>query len=443
MKTRSSSCDASSSLGDLALSGGSVRLENTVALLECEFRKTCETSQYLPLERRKNTCEKAKKTVSTSGVQSHPCRSDSNVSLPPLPPVEWPQRPILLCPSPESGMKILAIRYSSSREKLSLPGTGFCKGCTLPINNGYEKTGKCMVIDFETDMFIGTAMLRVKNISDPYQSSCHDGAIKISSTSSKNYYFDKKKRTFQATVRGLFKQPGIPMSECITGQVFNRPAGYLPPRLIVKGAVAIISRLAPQLQARLEGDCPRFLSPLVSTAQTVLVHPRRNNKAATNPFQFPGADENIEVNIHEPQRSDQSSIMQSFVSSDTGESIGISSASSSENSSVASRMRNRKRAFDKIFSDSIKTPTFDVDKEYTFEFFQHLITFDDFSLNFVKPIGKHSLHRMLNGQPLKFMAARQTKGDDKSSGLPGEEDLKWFWCFDLWHESLYEDALIS
>jgi hypothetical protein len=173
------------------------------------------------------------------------------------------------------------------------------------------------------------------------------------------------------------------------------------------------------------------------------VHPCRNNEAATNPFQFPGADESIEANIHEPQRSDQSSIMQSFISSDTGESIGISSALSSGKTSVASRMRYRKRAFDKIFSDSIKTPTFDVDKEYSFEFFQHLINFDDFSLDFVKPIGKHSLYRMLNGQPLKFMAARQTRGDDKSHGVARGEDLKWFWCFDLWHESLYEDALLS
>jgi hypothetical protein len=146
--------------------------------------------------------------VSTAGVKSNPCCFDSNVSLPPLPPIEWPQRPVLLCPSPESGMKILGIRYSSSREKLLLPGTGYCKGCTLPINNGYERPGKCLVIDFETDQFIGIAMLRIKNISDPFQSSC-DGEIENSSIDkttdilhNKNYYFDKKKRALQVIIVG-------------------------------------------------------------------------------------------------------------------------------------------------------------------------------------------------------------------------------------------------
>ncbi|KAL3793817.1 hypothetical protein HJC23_006177 [Cyclotella cryptica] len=448
MRTRSSSCDTSASQGETVFTEDDLRLDRTAASLECEILKMYENSQGLPLKRRMTACAAAKKTLSVAGVNSYPCCSGSNVSKPPSPPIKWPQRPIILCPSPESGMKILGIRYSSSTENLRLPGTGFCKGCTLPINNGYERPGSCLVIDFETDQFIGTAMLRVKNISVPFQSSC-DGEKEILSTSkrtdirhNKNYYFAKKKRTFQATVRGLFKQPDIPMSECITGQVFNRPAGYLPPRLIVKGAVAIISRLAPQLQARLEGDCPRFLSPLVSTAQTVLVHPRTNKESSTSLFKFLGADESIEGNIHEPQQSDQSSIMQSLISSDREGLIGISSASSGK-TSVASRMRSRKRAFDKIFSDSIKRPTFDVDKEYTFEFFQHLISFDDFCLDFVKPIGKQSLHGMLNGQPLKFMAAQQTCGDNESHGEAGEEKLKWLWCFDLWHESLYEDALTS
>ena len=352
------------------------------------------------------------------------CSNSKSSSAPPT-PAKWPQHPILLRPSPDSGMKILGIRHSSSKEYLAISKFGYCEGCTLPVNNGHEQPGECLVVDFESEIFIGTLLLRVRDISSALPRSGNKEATY--SDANKHYYFNKKRRTFQAVVKGRFKKHGIPMSECITGQVFNRPAGYLPPRLIVKGAVSIISRLAPQLQARLEGDCPRFLSPLVSVAQTVLTNPS-NKDSATE-------ERSIEDNLCEPQASHQSSIIQSIRTSGAGEFIGISSTSS-ENAPVTFRIKTRKRAFEKLYARSIKTPTFDPDLEYTFEFFQHLITFDDFCLDFVKPIGKHSLHGMLNGQPLKFMSAHQT-------AFEGKEALDWLWCFDLWHESLYEDALIA
>lgn len=360
------------------------------------------------------------------------CICCSGSTLPPA-PAKWPQRSILLRPSSGSGMQILGVRHSSSNEYMSLSTLGYCEGCTLPINNGDEKSGECIVVDFETEIFIGTLLLRVRNIPPPL-SILDKEKVTYSDTneneerlSDEHYYFNKKRRTFQATVKGRFKKHGIPMSECVTGQLFSRPAGYLPPRLIVKGAVSIISRLAPQLQARIEGDCPRFLSPLVSTAQTVLAH-RINKDAAIE-------GKGIEDDLREPKASDHSSMIQSIITSGTGKLIGIHSTPSDKTSQI-SRIRTRKRAFDKINAQNIKTPTFDLDKEYTFEFFQHLITFDDFCLDFAKPIGKHPLHVMLNGQPLKFMAAHQTISE-------GKESLNWLWCFDLWHASLYEDARIA
>ena len=45
-------------------------------------------------------------------------------------------------------------------------------------------------------------------------------------TSSGSYYFRDKKCTFQG-VRGRFKLGGVPMSECVTVQVFHRPAGLM------------------------------------------------------------------------------------------------------------------------------------------------------------------------------------------------------------------------
>ena len=326
-------------------------------------------------------------------------------------------------------MKIRGVRYSSSTTYLPLPGTGYCNECTLPINNGLEKAGECLVIDFESDLFIGTAMLRTKNICPPLQRAARQSTNNESEASSTTY-FDKKKRTFQGIVKGRFKMPGIPMSECVTGQIFNHPAGHLPPRIIVKGAISIMSHLAPQLQARLVGDNPRFLSPLVSTAQSALVCPLDKSVSRGDGT----ADENIEAPISEPQPSNPTSLIQNLV-----DNAFIKLPPDSNN--ITTRIKTRKRAFDKLDASQSKTPTFCDTKEYTFEFFQHLLLFDEFSLSFVRPIGKHPLCGMLNGQPLKFMAAHQTRGlKMKGEGSVCEEEIKQLWSFDLWHESLYADS---
>ena len=91
--------------------------------------------------------------------------------------------------------------------------------------------------------------------------------------------------------------------------MFNKPAGHLPPRIIMKGAISIISHLAPQLQARLDGDCPRFLSPLVSTAQSAMACQTDETK------DHDGADESIEAAVSEPQLSDLSSLIQELLHS--------------------------------------------------------------------------------------------------------------------------------
>lgn len=360
---------------------------------------------------------------------SYPCK-DTYKNVPPSPPEKWLQRPILLRPSPESGMRIRGIRYSSSDCYLPLLGTGYCGGCTLPINNGLEEPGKCLVIDFESKLFIGTAMLRIKNVNvcDALRSNDSDDTTEDSKA--KNY-FDDRKRTFQGIVRGRFKVPNIPISECITGQIFNHPAGHLPPRIISKGAISIISHLAPQLQARLEGDCPRFLSPLASTAQTVI---RRHLEEGSMHNNEPTADQSIEDDICEPQPSDPSSILQVLHQSNDKASLP------SDSDNTTTRIKTRKKAYDKLYASRNKEPTFNTETEYTFQFFQHLLLFNDFALNFPKPIGKHPLHRMLNGQPLKFMAAHQIQEVD-TKGKIIDEEISWLWSFDLWHESLYEDAL--
>jgi hypothetical protein len=82
-----------------------------------------------------------------------------------------------------------------------------CPQCmVLPINNGNEIDGESLVIDFESQMFEGAIMLRVKDASgttcDTHQKD--EG------------YFSGLHRRYQVVVRGKFKQ-AVPWTECLAG----------------------------------------------------------------------------------------------------------------------------------------------------------------------------------------------------------------------------------
>ena len=362
------------------------------------------------------------------------------------------------------------VRLSLSGSYLPPPrGGGGGRAAALPVNNGTEGPGRCVVIDFESDLFVGTAMMRIKNDrappprwspdGDANDPTAVDGDVDADDggTSSGSYYFHDKKRTFQGVVRGRFKLRGVPMSECVTGQVFHRPAGRMPPRFVVRGAMSIIRNLAPQLQASLDCDRPRFLSPLVSTAQTASSRSRRGRACGTGPDGGGGGGDDdddesadgrggsIEAAMEEPQPSDPSSLLRELLLP-RPDSVGRSFELPADSDRVARRVKARKRAFDGLRARGDASPTFDPDREYTFEFFQHLLLFDEFALDLPRPVGKRPLRRMLDGQPLKFMAAHQVVRDGAGGiGPTGtkaiDEEMRWLWSFDLWHESLYEDAI--
>lgn len=353
-----------------------------------------------------DSCQKLHPDVTSGRRRSSIISVDEYNSYLPPHPSDWKQRPLLLRPSPGAGMKIRGVRYSSSKTYIN----SYTEE-NLPINNGMEARGRCLVIDFESDLFIGTACLRLKN-----------APASTSEYVSDDDYFRDRKRTFQAVIRGKFKKR-IPVSECMTGQLFNRPAGVLPPRVMIKAAVLLISRLAPQLQSRLEGDCPRFLSPLCSAAQTVFMSKSRR---------ISDTDEDLENDLQEPLPSDPSS----FIKMLPHASIGKRALSPD----VKTRIKERKRAFDKLYSSGDKEPSFCTESEYCFEFFQHLIIFDKYALDFPKPIGQHSLKRILNGQPLKILALHQERNANTTREVV-DECMTRLWSFDIFHESLYDDAI--
>lgn len=362
----------------------------------------------------------------------------------PVPPSKWPQSPLMLRPTPGAHMKVRGIRYSGSTEYQSFPGV--CAGCILPVNNGCEPPGKSLVVDFESALFVGTLLMRVKDAPTIEQQQSEATTENQRNAS----YFDGKKRKFQVVIKGRFKREGIPMADCVTGQAFDRPAGKVPARMLVNTFIKFVSTLAPQLEAEFDGTKPRFLTPLVATAHTVLVQDYQQKEkhevaanAVTNSnttrqqqddlvnFSIYAGSSNMEDDVEEPPSDDPRSVMM------TVDATNVSAGASS--SSITQRRQARKKAFNRLVSTKNDTdgPCFDTSREYTFEFFQHLLELtdpDDFKINMSRV--KVGLAKSLDGQPLKIMSAARF-ADDGINKRSGDGRLSYLWNFDLWHQALY------
>jgi Protein of unknown function (DUF1769) len=140
------------------------------------------------------------------------------------------------------------------------------------------------------------------------------------------------------------------------------------------------------------------LSPLGSTPQTIIVEDKNSSSIV-----------DISRSHSEPIDSEKT----------------LMNVASTAKSSVQ-RARYRKKSFDKLFSERNKQFVTDPKKVYTFEFLQHLIDFDDLSIELGSVFGSIAMSELLNGQPIQIRACHL------------EQKL---WSFDVWHELLYNDAI--
>jgi len=330
----------------------------------------------------------------------------------------------MIRPTPGTSTKIRGIRHVSEQDYKHF--SGFCAGCILPFNNGMEAPGRSLVVDFESNHFVGTLLMRIRDTqpaeTDAPQSDSDGG------------YFKKRKRRFQGIVKGKFKT-ALPMSECVTGQYFSRQSGNMPAKWVVSSFIKFVSTLAPQLETTVDGDNPRFLVPLVATAHTVLASPHASivtndieNKVSESLLNFTiyAGSKDIEEEVEEPPATDERSLMQ-----DVNRDLGVSLTEGK--TSVSSRMKARKKAYNSVAAQKSSKPCFSLDKEYTFDFYQHLLIFheEQFALDMGRPIGKVPLSPITDGQPIKFMSAHK----NPVSGV-----LDSLWSFDIWHESMYPIA---
>jgi hypothetical protein len=384
---------------------------------------------------------------------SHHCTNPS--FLPPNPASSpWPQSPLLIRPSPESNTVILGIRRVGDDSSIELSRWWLNHHChhdhseynTLPINSGHEPIGQELVVDFETDLFRGSVLFRIKGCQDVVDDQSSKAEESNTAASSPDYYFEGKKRTFQIVVKGHFKQEGIPMSECVTGQLFRRPPGYRPPRLIVKAAVSLMGRLAPQLSVDLYGKNPRFLAPLVSTTQTVIVSTRRNDDDNEKEENRTLLETMVPHDLEEPLSTQSTSVLYDCRHTEQhgnpcrhkGEIVSAATTNNNDQKKLQKKLRKlRKRVFDDAYAKQNKEAIFRTDREYTFEFYQNLLHFDDLSLG-LGGKRRYSLTKLLDGQPLKIMAARQPCCND---GVAVGTTTDFLWSFDIWHEKLWPVAV--
>ena len=102
----------------------------------------------------------------------------------------------------------------------------------------------------------------------------------------------------------------------------------------------------------------------------------------------------------------------------------------SDATSSMKRARFRKKHFDHLFAEKATDFVTSTEDTYTFEFLQHLLDFEDFSVELGSLVGSIPLKGVLDGQPLQIMASHQQPRDSNK-----------LWSFDIWHEMLVEDAV--
>ncbi|KAL7486831.1 hypothetical protein ACHAW6_012433 [Cyclotella cf. meneghiniana] len=404
-------------------------------------------------------------------------------------PAEWIHSPLLLTATPGSGTVIRRIRRVSDAGYFPHPATMPTQtdskdnimgpNAQLPINNGKEI--HTLVIDFETPSFEGTALFRIRgsnsDLRNPLSLSTpkiRNGAKTMTKTSAEQQqvdYFASYNRKFQMVIRGKFRRPDVAMADCMSGMVLDHPLRTtgssviddplmacseiqhniqssngainkktrrkkirgsgnshenLPPKWVLRASVKIAGLFSPRIDADLECSHPRILGPLCSMAQSLHVARGKESPMMDMPHVEPHfqSKESLVYDLrHDPSC------------------VGVASGGGS-NASV----QIRKKAFDAVYDARIATssssqsssPCFDPNAVYTFEFLQHLIDYNDFSLDFGSIVGKMKLGGALKGQPCRFVAGVVPR----EAGGVGERnltlrDLDCLWSFDLWHESLY------
>lgn len=244
---------------------------------------------------------------------------------------------------------------------------------TVPI---YDD-GPCPIgvpFQFETDLFVGSCLVRFKDVL------CDD-------PDSSELYFRGRQRRFQSIIQGRFKE-SLTVSDVLTGHEFGKPLQRLPPKWLLNAGTSLIKRLAPGAEMDITSEKPEMLSILAATTQSLSVDMPGNEPLITS---------------HD-------------IDEDTTNFEGPFA-----NGTVSACKRKKILANPTGVACQLK---YDTDSIYTFDFYQHLLDVDSYSLNV--GFATISIAPSMNGQPIQVMAKTRNDG-------------RYLWNFQIWHETLLND----
>jgi len=165
--------------------------------------------------------------------------------IPSLHVSQWPHRPAYFCAHPDVDTK------------------DFEKGAPLPLGR---------LVEFETDLFVGRMLFRLKPIppTEVVSNECDaDEKNQKVVEKAQEDYFEGKKRNYQFVIQGRFRKE-IPISNLVIGDFYTKPMVGIPKGIMMRMYQRFMETINPGVIMDMTSDTPKALGPFGS-AQTLRV----------------------------------------------------------------------------------------------------------------------------------------------------------------------------
>jgi len=282
-------------------------------------------------------------------------------------PSTWPHYPLIIVPnetipsSSSSTTATTATTTTASPTKFTSP-LSFAGTHALPLGIPFE---------IDSEIFQGSVLIRISesNSDNPKQDQA---------------YFKDRKRKWQVVVQGMFKEE-IAVADIKGMAEFERPLKHVPPQFMLSTINKILQVVSPGINVDMTSNVPSIEACLGSIPQTI-----RADK--------PGQEPDI---LHENNIQEDCS---AFGGPFESEKIGTF---------------KRKR----LLSNPTYGFTFDTQKMYTFEYYDHFLDLPKCELNFLG-VSCLDIAKLHDGQP--FTATVKTS------------DERRLFSLSIWHKKFLE-----
>lgn len=266
--------------------------------------------------------------INSESDESNSKALEDNIHIQSLPPVEdWSYRPIFL-------LDRSAKNYTTSR----------------PIGEVFE---------FETESFIGRALIRIRGISNNNESD--------------DPYFTGRKRLSQTIIQGRFKRR-MNCADVMIGSEFSKPLRFAPPPTIDALTQKVLKKRSPGVICELCTHNPKVLTTLCESAQVINV-------------------------------VDSDDLAPDIFSTHSLQEVGMLTTLRGKNTA---KIKARKRSF--ASPSYAKGRYFDTESTYTFESYDSSIDYRSYRFHLMSLLNFDMLN-ILGHQPFQCMAKCRKSGE--------------------------------